>query len=154
MNIWNLSSLQETRRSFRRLTLRSRTADLDCQLASQTASCIETIAGPSADFPGTSSGEFSDISNSLLAVTITAGLDRLSNTGSATSTSSSSTSSGATTKATTGASVTGTAATKTASSTASGTATESSAATGAAHRASQNVMAAGLVGLCGMAFLL
>lgn len=135
------------------LTLRSRTVDLDCQLASQTASCVETIAGPSANYPGVSSGVFSDISDSMLAVTITAGLDLLSDTGSATSTSSSSTSD-ATTKATTGASVTGTAATKTASSTASETATESSAATGAAYRASQNVMAAGLVGLCGAAFLL
>lgn len=129
--------------------------DVDCAIASQTATCIETNAGPEANDPGTSTAVVSGVSDSLLPVTITAGLDLLSggNTATATATGSGSTS-GTTTEATTGASVTSSGATKTASSTASGTTSASAAATGAAHRTDYNVIVAWLAGLVGMAMML
>ncbi|KAJ4385561.1 hypothetical protein N0V93_009990 [Gnomoniopsis smithogilvyi] len=129
------------------------TMDVECAIASQTADCTQVVAGAKANDPGTSSAIVSDISESLAIVTITAGLDLLSGASSATTTVSSS-ATGTTTEATTRASATGTAATKTASSTASGSATQSAAATGAAHRTGQNVVAAGLFGLIGMALVL
>lgn len=130
--------------------------DVDCAVASETASCVETDAGTEANDPGTSTVMLSDISHSLAPVTITAGLDLLSGASSGdTTTTGAETSS---TGASTGAAVTGTAATKTSThdSTLSKTssAADSAAATGAATRADRNVVLAGVVGVVGMAMAL
>lgn len=130
--------------------------DVDCSIASQTATCVETDAGPEANSPGTLTSVVSDISNSLAPVTITAGLSLLSASVGATTTGSAGASGPTTsTSASTGASATSSAATKTASSSASHTsASGTSAATGAAHKADRKMGLMGAAGLVGMAMVL
>ncbi|ROV87165.1 hypothetical protein VSDG_09981 [Cytospora chrysosperma] len=147
------------------------TMDVDCKITSETASCVETDAGPEANDPGTFTGVMSDISDSLLPVTITAGLDLLSAGASASATASGSATSGTaqpSSSASSGPVETGSATSSSSQSSASSSASasasasaaktatsasSSSAATGAAPRANGNlaVVAAGaLVGLSGI----
>ncbi|KUI69961.1 hypothetical protein VM1G_04924 [Cytospora mali] len=148
------------------------TNDVVCKIVSETATCVETNAGPEANDPGTSTEIVSDLSEGVLPVTLTAGLDLLSGSG---STSASATASGSAISSTaqpsasvsSGPSATGsTAAASSSSSSSSGhsstsTATGSSAAassssttSSAAPRMGGNVVAVAvagaLVGLFGM----
>lgn len=53
------------------------TVDVACDIASGTMTCVETLAGPEANDPGTSTGVETDLTDDILQVTITAGLDLL-----------------------------------------------------------------------------
>ncbi|KAL1865366.1 hypothetical protein Daus18300_007256 [Diaporthe australafricana] len=134
------------------------TMDVDCKVASQTATCVETDAGAEANDPGTMTQVLSDLSNSMLPVTITAGLDKLQAGGSATATGSSATTGTAepTASASSGPTETGASASSTAkSSSATGTSTSSasssaSTTSGAVAGAGQNFVLAGLAGVVGL----
>ncbi|KUI53097.1 hypothetical protein VP1G_00330 [Cytospora mali] len=143
------------------------TNDVVCKIVSETATCVETNAGPEANDPGTSTEIVSDLSEGVLPVTLTAGLNLLSGSG---STSASATASGSATSSTaqpsasvsSGPSATGSTASSSSSSssghsstsTATGTsaaASSSSTTSGAAPRMDGNVVAiaGALVGLFG-----
>lgn len=139
------------------------TLDVHCNIASETATCTETDAGPEANEPGTSTGLVSDISDSLLKVTITAGLDLLSASATATATGSGTASTAQpSASASTGPSATGssTASSSGQSSSVSATGTSASAsasssssstASGAASRVNGKLaVAGGIIGLFGM----
>lgn len=145
--------------------------DVDCKITAETASCVETDAGPEANDPGTFTGVMSDLSDSMLPVTITAGLDLLSAGAGASATASGSATSGTaqpSSSASSGPAETGSATSSSSQSSASSSASasasasaaktsasasSSSAATGAAPRMNGNVavVAAGaLAGLFGL----
>lgn len=135
--------------------------DTECKITSEIADCVQTVAGPEANDPGVMTGVVSDLTNSLLPVTITAGLEKILAGDSTTTTGSSATSGTAepTGSATSGPSETGASASKTGktasatgtSTSASSTSSSSSTATnGAVAGAGQNLVLAGLSGMLGL----
>lgn len=134
------------------------TMDAECHITSDTADCMQTIAGPEANDPGVMTGVFSGISDTYLPVTITAGLEKLSAAGTASATGSSATSGTAepSGSATSGPSETGASASNSVTRTgASASATSSSASnstesSGAVAGAGQNLVLAGLAGVVGL----
>jgi hypothetical protein len=124
------------------------TATMDCDLASSTAVCRETAGGSEANFPGSSTTSYEGTEIGSATITITAGADKLAQTGSASSsaasqTSAQSASSSAGTARTTPAPGSSTAAAS-ASISRSGSAAASASTAGAAINAL--VMGGGLVG--------
>lgn len=138
------------------------TMDTECKITSELADCVQTIAGPEANDPGVMSAVVSDLTNSLLPVTITAGLEKIQAGGSATATGSSGTAE-PTGSAASGPSETGssasrtgeaTSATGTSTSASSTSASSSTAANGAVAGAGQNLVLAGLSGVLGLVMAL
>lgn len=68
------------------------TATMDCDLASSTAVCRETAGGSEANFPGSSTTSYEGTEIGSATITITAGADKLAQTGSALSAAASQTS--------------------------------------------------------------
>lgn len=142
------------------LTIRS-TMDAECHITSDTADCMQTIAGPEANDPGIMTGVFSGISDTYLPVTITAGLEKIQAAGTASATGSSATSgtaepsgsatSGPSETGASASSATGTGASASASST---SASNSTASSGAVAGAGQNLVLAGLSGVVGLVLAL
>lgn len=136
------------------------TMDTECHITSDTADCMQTVAGPEANDPGVMTGVFSGISDTYLPVTITAGLEKLSAGGSASASATGSSATSGTAEpsgsATSGPSETGASASSSATRTgASASATSSSASnstesSGAVAGAGQNLVLAGLAGVVGL----
>ena len=61
------------------------TATMDCDLASSTAVCRETAGGSEANFPGSSTTSYEGTDVGRATITITAGADKLAQTGSTSS---------------------------------------------------------------------
>lgn len=136
------------------LIIRS-TMDTDCKITSEIANCVQTVAGPEANDPMTTTGEIaaSDLSMSLQQVTITAGLEKILAVASATTTGSSAASGAAesTGSAASGPSETGSSsATGTSTSASSTSASSSTATNGAIAGPGQNLVLAGLSGMVGL----
>ncbi|KAK7731041.1 hypothetical protein SLS53_008843 [Cytospora paraplurivora] len=145
------------------------TLDLGCKVAHETMTCVQTYTDDDNELI-TTTGLVSDLTDDVLRVTITAGLDLLSGGGSATATASdSATSATAQPSASTsaGPSATGSTASSSGESSAAATGTSaststktsassSSTASGAAPRVNGNivVVAGALVGLSGLMLLL
>lgn len=136
--------------------------DAECHITSDTADCMQTVAGPEANDPGVMTGVFSGISDTYLQVTITAGLEKIQAAETASATGSSATSgtaepSGSATSgpsetgASASSSATGTGASASASSSSASNSTESN---GAVAGAGQNLVLAGLSGIVGLVMAL
>lgn len=135
--------------------------DAECHITSDTADCMQTIAGPEANDPGIMTGVFSGLSDTYLPVTITAGLEKIQAAGTASATGSSATGTAEPSgSATSGPSETGASASSSATGTgasASASASSTSASTassGAVAGAGQNLVLAGLSGVVGLALAL
>lgn len=127
--------------------------DVDCKISSKVADCAQTNAGPEANDPGIMTGVVSDFTSSLVPVTITAGLEKLSAGDSATATATGSSASGTaepTGSAASGPSETGSSATGTSTSASSTSSSSSTATNGAVAGAGQNLVLAGLSGVLGL----
>lgn len=61
------------------------TATQDCDLASSTAVCRETAGGSEANFPGSSTTTYEGTEIGSVTITVTAGADKLAQSGSASS---------------------------------------------------------------------
>ena len=136
--------------------------DADCKITSEIADCIQTVAGPEANDPGVMSAVVSGLADSLLPVTITAGLEKILAGDRATATGSSATFGTAepTGTAASGPSETGASASLTSkASSATGTSTSgvtstsasnSTATNGAGAGVGRNLILAGLSGVVGL----
>jgi hypothetical protein len=122
------------------------TATMDCDLASSTAVCRETAGGSEANFPGSSTTSYDDIGSAT--ITITAGADKLVQTGSASSAAASQTSAQSVSRSAKSASITPAPGSSSAAATVSTSRTGSAAASASTAGAAVNtlMMGGGFVG--------
>lgn len=124
------------------------TATQDCDLASSTAVCRETAGGSEANFPGSSTTTYEGTEIGSVTITVTAGVDKLAQSGSASSAPASQTSAQSASRSASTASITPAPGSSNAAASASTSRTGSAAASASTAGAAVNalMMGGGFVG--------